>query len=112
MGNSWRFTVANKKYQTKIAESVHKTVEDLYSIRLVKKRTMKNFDEMCLTPVKPLSPRQITRIREREEVSQAVFARHLGLSINPSRSVSAAKRSLAAPRSNSSLWSTKKASTG
>jgi putative transcriptional regulator len=82
MGNSWRFTVANKKYQTKIAESVHRTVEDLYSIGLVKKRTMKNFDEMCLTPVKPLSPRQITRIREREEVSQAVFARHLGLSIN------------------------------
>ncbi len=41
---------------------------------------MRHFDETCLTPVKPLSPRQIAEIREREEVSQTVFARYLGLS--------------------------------
>jgi putative transcriptional regulator len=46
------------------------------------KKTMRHFDTMCLTPVTPLTPRQIARIRAREEVSQAVFARHLGVSIN------------------------------
>jgi putative transcriptional regulator len=46
------------------------------------KKTMHTFDEMCLTPVKPLSPRQIARIRTREDVSQAIFARHLGVSLN------------------------------
>jgi len=46
------------------------------------KMTMRHFDEMCLTPVKPLTPRQIAAIREQEMASQAVFARHLGVSVN------------------------------
>ena len=46
------------------------------------KKTMRHFDTMCLTPVTPLTPRQIARSRAREEVSQAVFALHLGVSIN------------------------------
>ena len=45
------------------------------------KKTMRTFDASCLTPVKPLSPQEIAAIREREEVSQSVFARHLGLSV-------------------------------
>ncbi len=46
------------------------------------KLTMRHFDVMCLTPVKPLTPRQIAGIREHEMASQAVFARHLGVSVN------------------------------
>lgn len=42
---------------------------------------MKHFDDGCLTPVKPLTASEITAIREREDVSQSVFARYLGLSI-------------------------------
>jgi putative transcriptional regulator len=45
------------------------------------KKTMRHFDDRCLTPVKPLSPAEIAAIREREDVSQSVFARYLGLSI-------------------------------
>ena len=41
------------------------------------KRTMKVFDELCLTPVEELSPEQIRAIRVRENASQAVFARYL-----------------------------------
>jgi hypothetical protein len=40
------------------------------------KRTMKAFDEMCLTPVEELTAAQIRQIRLREKASQAVFARH------------------------------------
>ncbi len=43
---------------------------------------MRDFDELCLTPVKPLSARKIRQLRIREGVSQAVFARHLGVSTN------------------------------
>lgn len=43
------------------------------------KRTMKVFDELCLTPVEELSPEQIRAIRERENASQAVFARYLNV---------------------------------
>jgi putative transcriptional regulator len=43
------------------------------------KQTMREFDELCLTPVRPLSPEEIRELREREGASQAVFARHLNV---------------------------------
>jgi putative transcriptional regulator len=73
--------MAKRKYTSKIAAAVHETAEDFHSIGLMDKKTMREFDELCLTPVKPLTPRQIARIRAKEEVSQAVFARHLGVSL-------------------------------
>jgi putative transcriptional regulator len=45
------------------------------------KRTMRHFDESCLTPVRALTPEEIAAIRKREDVSQSVFARYLGLSV-------------------------------
>lgn len=44
------------------------------------KRTLRKFDELCLTPVRPMRPEEIRALRERERVSQAVFARHLNVS--------------------------------
>lgn len=74
--------MAKRQYTSKIAAAVHETAQDFYSGGLMDKKTMKEFDELCLTPVKPLTPRQIARIRQKEEVSQAVFARHLGVSLS------------------------------
>ncbi len=62
-------------------EAVHHTAKGFHEAGVMDKKTMRYFDTMCLTPVKPLTPRQIARIRAREEVSQAVFARHLGVSL-------------------------------
>lgn len=46
------------------------------------KKTMRTFDLTCLTPIKPFGPKEIEELRKREEVSQSVFATHLGLSTN------------------------------
>ena len=43
------------------------------------KRTMRAFDEICLTPVEDMTPEQIRALRLRENASQAVFARHLNV---------------------------------
>jgi putative transcriptional regulator len=59
--------------------SVHKTAEGLHSARVMDKRTMKEFDELCLTPVRPLKPNEIRALRLRESASQAVFARYLNV---------------------------------
>jgi len=40
------------------------------------KGTMRRFDVMCLTPVRPLTAKQIRTLRRREKASQAVFARY------------------------------------
>lgn len=60
--------------------AVHETVEDLHEIGLIDKCTMREFDELCLTPIRPLIPDEIRKIRERENVSQGVFANYLNVS--------------------------------
>ena len=59
--------------------SIHETAEGLYAAGLMNKRTMRKFDEMCLTPIPRLKPRQIRDLRLREGASQAVFARYLNV---------------------------------
>jgi putative transcriptional regulator len=54
-------------------------MSDLYEAGALDKETMKEFDELCLTPVKPFSARQIKKLREREMKSQTVFARYLNV---------------------------------
>ncbi|MCW8307636.1 DNA-binding transcriptional regulator [Acidiphilium sp. PA] len=43
------------------------------------KATMREFDALCLTPVAPLTPEEIRALREREQVSQPVFAHYLNV---------------------------------
>jgi putative transcriptional regulator len=59
--------------------SIHETAEGLHNAGLLEKRTMRQFDDACLTPVRPLSPAEIRSLREREGASQAVFARYLNV---------------------------------
>jgi putative transcriptional regulator len=40
------------------------------------KTTMRKFDVLCLAKVEDLSPAEIQSLRRRENVSQAVLARH------------------------------------
>ena len=68
-----------KAYKSKILGAIHETVTDLYEAGAMDKRTLRKFDTMCLTPVKPLSPEEIREIRLRERVSQAVFAMYLNV---------------------------------
>lgn len=59
--------------------SIHETMESLYEIGTIDKKTMRRFDEACLTPVHPLTPEDIRSIREREHVSQSVFSHYLNV---------------------------------
>jgi len=43
---------------------------------------MRLFDAACLTPVAALSPKKIKALREREHVSQTVFANYLNVTPN------------------------------
>lgn len=60
--------------------AVHETAEDLHEAGLINKYTMREFDELCLTSIRPLVPDEIRKIRERENVSQSVFANYLNVS--------------------------------
>jgi putative transcriptional regulator len=68
-----------RKYQSRIAATVHETAEGLHRIGAINKKTMREFDVMCLTLVKDLSAREIRRIREDAGVSQEVFGHYLNV---------------------------------
>jgi putative transcriptional regulator len=59
--------------------SIHETAEGLHVAGIMNKRTMREFDDMCLTPIQPLKPKEIRAVRLREGASQAVFARYLNV---------------------------------
>lgn len=67
------------RYRSDIARSVHQTVRGLHRVGLVDKTTMRRFDASCLTRIVDLTPKQIQGLREREDVSQAVFANYLNV---------------------------------
>ena len=58
---------------------VHETAMGLYDAGVIGKQTMRGFDELCLTPVHDFTSAEIRNLREREHVSQSVFARHLNV---------------------------------
>lgn len=68
-----------KIYKSKALADIHETMEALYDIEAIDKKTMRHFDETCLTPIHKLSPKQIKHIRENEHISQTVFAHYLNV---------------------------------
>lgn len=65
-----------------IDRELHETVEaeKFNKIRAVVKLTMRDFDEAWLTPVRVFSPEDIRLLRERECVSQPIFALYMNVS--------------------------------
>ncbi len=68
-----------KTYKDELAGAIHEMATGIYQAGLMPKSTMREIEELCLTPVEKLSPDEIKAIREEALVSQAVFARHLNV---------------------------------
>ena len=66
-----------KQYKSGIMASIHESVTGLHRMGVVDKQTMRDFDEACLMEVEEMPPETIKEIREREYVSQPVFAAYL-----------------------------------
>jgi putative transcriptional regulator len=69
----------SKQYRSPLMSSIHETAEGLHAAGVMDKRTMREFDDLCLTPVRQLKPKEIRALRLRERASQAVFARYLNV---------------------------------
>lgn len=68
-----------KIYRSNVSAAIHELATDFHETGIIDKQTMRRFDESCLTPVHEFSADEIRKLREREEVSQTVFARYLGV---------------------------------
>ena len=65
-----------------ILEVVHESAEGLHEAGLMDTKTMREFDALCLPPIKIYSAQQIKRLRQRNKASQAVFALFLNTSLS------------------------------
>ncbi|MBX9704371.1 MAG: DNA-binding transcriptional regulator [Silvanigrellaceae bacterium] len=63
-----------------ILKVVHESAKGLYDAGIVDATTMHEFDALCLPPVKDLTAHEIKKLRLKEHVSQAVFAKYLNTS--------------------------------
>ncbi len=65
---------------SKILKTVHETAQGLHDADEMDLITMREFDTLCLKPVKKMAPKQIKKLRLHEGVSQPVFAFYLNVS--------------------------------
>ena len=65
------------KFKSDAFEAIHSSAKALYKVGGIDKATLRNFDASCLVVPPEIDPEQIKKIRERNRVSQPVFARFL-----------------------------------
>ena len=73
---------SKNSYVSPILQAVHEGVTGLHDLGLVDKATMRRFDESCLSVVEDFSADEVRQLREREHVSQTVFAHYLAVNVN------------------------------
>ncbi len=69
-----------RKFKSDAFEAIHSSVSGMYRVGTIDKATMREFDESCLAVPPKIRPSQIKQLRERNRVSQPVFARYLNTS--------------------------------
>ena len=72
----------SKRYRSDVAGAIHEMMSDAHDAGVVSRATLRTFDESCLMPAPVLGGDEIRAIREREHVSQPVFAAYLNVSRN------------------------------
>ncbi|HEB87902.1 MAG TPA: DNA-binding transcriptional regulator [Gammaproteobacteria bacterium] len=72
--------MSRKNNDSSILNVVHKTAKGLRDAGVMNEMTMREFDAMCLPPVKQYTSADIKKIRTRQHVSQPVFAAFLNVS--------------------------------
>jgi putative transcriptional regulator len=68
------------KFKSGLSEAIHSSASAMYLVGAIDKATMREFDESCLSVPPRMAPARIRRIREKQRVSQPVFARFLNTS--------------------------------
>lgn len=62
--------------------TVHRLASRLHEVGVLSQTTMRQYDEICLTPVTPMEAQEIKNLRESAGVSQAVLAKVLNVTTN------------------------------
>ena len=73
------------KAKSRIFEAVHETASDLHRLGFIDKRKMNKFDVLCLDPIPAYDSKKIRALRDHLQLSQAVLAAVLNISLSTVR---------------------------
>lgn len=68
-----------------ILAAVHEAANDLHRQRFISKRTMNQYDALCLEPIPAYNSEDIRAMREKLKLSQVVLASVLNISVSTIR---------------------------
>ncbi len=71
---------AKPRFKSDAFEAIHSSASALHRVGAIDKATMRTFDEASLIKPTAFGPGEIKQLRERNNVSQPVFARYLNTS--------------------------------
>lgn len=69
----------SRSYRSPAFAAIHEAAEGLHKAGMIDGKTMREFDQDCLSPILEMSPSTIRKIRTRASLSQSVFAAYLNV---------------------------------
>ena len=72
--------MAKPKFKSDLSKSIHASASALRKVGAINKTTMRRFDENCLGAVEELTAVEIKALREKNNLSQPVWALYLNTS--------------------------------
>lgn len=73
-------TVGKRKAKSDAFQAIHSAASGLHRVGAISKATMREYDDLCMAPVREVTAKDVVRIRSRAKVSQNLFARYLNTS--------------------------------
>lgn len=65
------------RFRSDASEAIHSAASGLHRARVIDKKTMREYDDLCIEKAPAFNPKEIARIRKGVNVSQSVFALYL-----------------------------------
>jgi putative transcriptional regulator len=69
--------MADKRFKSDASEAIHSAASGLYRAKVIDKKTMREYDDLCIEEPPHYEAKDVARIRKGVNVSQSVFAAYL-----------------------------------
>ena len=69
--------MAKARFRSDASEAIHSAAFGLHRAKVIDKKTMREYDDLCIEKAPEFNAKEIARIRKSVNVSQGVFALYL-----------------------------------
>ena len=77
--------MAKTRFRSDASEAIHSAASGLYRAKVIDKKTMREYDDLCIEEAPAFNPKDIVHIRKGVIVSQSVFAMYLNTTVSTVR---------------------------